>query len=210
MIKNSYPGKFIVFDGLDGSGLSTQSALLTAYLNKNAKDNFGKAGAWLTKEPTKNLIGGLINAQLGHHWKSSPECLQLLFAADRAFHLEKEIIPLLEKGITVICDRYLFSSLAFGTFAINDMEWLVGLQSRFLMPDATFFLKVAPKLCIERINSNRFEEALFEKQEILGKVWRNYEQLAKRLPDIYIIDGEGSIDGIHKKIVSIINSKKII
>ena len=69
------------------------------------KFRFGLPGAHLTKEPTNNLIGGLIRGQLTHNWKSTPECLQLLFAADRAHHLDKEIIPLLEKGIPSLGDR---------------------------------------------------------------------------------------------------------
>jgi len=80
MLKNPYPGKFIVFDGLDGSGMSTQAQKLVEFLNKKEqKLKFGHTGAYLTKEPTSSLIGGLIKSQLTHEWKSSPECLQLFF-----------------------------------------------------------------------------------------------------------------------------------
>lgn len=112
MKNNTYPGKFIVFDGLDGSGQSTQAGKLVDFLNlPEQKLKFGHTGVQVTKEPTSSLIGGLIRSQLTHEWKSSQECLQLLFSADRAHHLEKEIIPLLERGVTVICDRYFFLQL---------------------------------------------------------------------------------------------------
>jgi len=76
MVKRKYPGKFIVFDGLDGSGMSTQAGRLAAFLSeKEQKFKFGHTGVHSTKEPTSNLIGGLIKSQLIHDWKSSPECL---------------------------------------------------------------------------------------------------------------------------------------
>ena len=115
MQKNPYPGKFIVFDGLDGSVQSTQAGKLVDFLNlPDVKLKFGHTGVHLTKEPTSNLIGGLIRSQLGHEWKSSRDCLQLLFSADRAHHLEKEIIPLLERGVIIVCDRYFFATSGIG------------------------------------------------------------------------------------------------
>jgi len=208
-IKNmAKKGRFIVFDGLDGSGLSTQASLLVDFLNERKdKLKFGRAGAWLTKEPTRSLIGGLINAQFDHCWKSSPTCLQLLFSADRAFHLEKEIIPLLERDVNVVCDRYLFSTLAFGSLGVKDFDWLLNLQKFFLVPDITFFLKVSPKTCIKRIEKSRFDLTLFEKEEVLTRVWQNFEKISKIFKDIYIIDGERSIDEVAKEINNIIKKQ---
>jgi dTMP kinase len=201
MIKNPYKGKFIVFDSLDGAGNSTQVKLLADYLNKIGKRTH------ITKEPTSSLIGGLIKSQLTHDWKSSPECLQLLFCADRAYHLEKEIIPLLKKGINVISDRYFFSTMAYGNLEINDLNWLIEINKKFILPDLTFFLKVSPRICIERIKKDRFEITLFEKEEILRKVWKNYEILAKRFKNVYIIDGERSIEEISNEIIKITEKK---
>ncbi len=208
MLKNTYPGKFIVFDGLDGSGQSTQAAKITSYLNETRqKHKFGHSGAHLTKEPTSNLIGGLIRSQLSHDWKSSQLCLQLLFAADRAYHLEKEIIPLLEKGVIVVCDRYFFSSLAYGSVDNGTMDWLLKINDNFLLPDLTFFIKVSPKICITRIAKERFGSTLFEKEEILTRVWQNYEKLAKNFKNIYIINGERPITKITQEITEIIKQK---
>jgi dTMP kinase len=201
MLKNPYRGKFIVFDSLDGAGNSTQVKLLADYLNKIGEKSY------VTKEPTSYLIGGLIKSQLTHDWKSSAECLQLLFCADRAYHLEKEIIPLLKKGINVISDRYFFSTIAYGNLEIKDFEWLIEINKKFILPDLTFFLKVSPKVCIKRIKKDRFEITLFEKEKILEKVWKNYEILAKKFKQVFIIDGEKKVEEIAKEIRKIVLNK---
>jgi dTMP kinase len=201
MIKNSYKGKFIVFDSLDGSGISTQVKLLADYLNIIGERTH------ITKEPTSYLIGGLIKSQLTNDWKASAECLQLLFCADRAHHLEKEIIPLLKKGINVISDRYFFSTMAFGNLEIEDLDWLIKINEKFILPDLTFFLKVSPKICIERIKKDRFEITLFEKEKVLEKVWKNYEILAKKFKNVFIVDGERAPEEIAKEIRRIVLKK---
>jgi len=197
MKKNPYKGKFIVFDSLDGAGNSTQVKLLADYLNRIGKRTH------ITKEPTSGLIGGLIKSQLTHDWKSSQICLQLLFSADRAYHLEKEVVPLLKKGINVISDRYFFSTMAYGNLEINDLDWLIEINKKFILPDLTFFLKVSPRICIERIKKDRFEITLFEKEKVLEKVWQNYEILAKKFQNIFLIDGERSVKEISKEIQKI-------
>jgi len=187
MLKNPYKGKFIVFEGLDGSGTTTQANLLFEYLKGQSKK------VYLTGEPTRSLIGGLIEGQIAGDWESSPECLQLLFTADRAHHLEKEITPLLKKGITIICIRYILSTLAYGSIDIKDSQWLINLNKKFIWPDITFLLRVSPKTCIQRIKKERFHKELFEKEEKLKKVYKNYLKFAKKFKDIYIIDGEKPI-----------------
>lgn len=207
MKKNPYPGKFIVFEGLDGSGQSTQAAKLVDFLNTpDQKLKLGHTGVELTKEPTSSLIGGLIRSQLTHDWKSSPECLQLLFSADRAHHLEKDIIPLLDRGVTVVCDRYFFSTIAYGSLG-SDKEWLLGLNKNFLLPDITFLLKVSPQICVERIQRSRYGIGLFEQEDTLSKVWENFNKLAGDFENTHVINGEGPVDNIHKEIVDILTKK---
>jgi len=139
--------------------------------------------------------------------QSSNDCLQLLFSADRAFHLEKEIIPLLKRGIGVICDRYAFSSLAFGLPSSNDLDWLINLQRKFLLPDITFFLKVSSEVCIKRIQESRFETTLFEKKEIFEKVWQNYEKISRMFDNVYVVDGERPIEVIAQEVQKIVREK---
>lgn len=198
MKRNSYPGKFIVLEGLDGSGNTTQAGLLMENLKRVGKK------VHLTKEPTGYLIGGLIRSWLAHDWKSSPECLQLLFTADRAHHLKKEIEPLLRKGIYVICDRYAFSTMAYGGLDIKDKMWLRDLNKHFLLPDLTFFVKVRPEVCMRRIHKSRFGIELFEKQKELGLVWKEYEKLIKQFEHIKLIDGEQGVEDIANTVFSVV------
>ncbi len=194
MEKNRKRGKFIVFEGLDGSGQSTQAEKLVNFLRKK------RIKVHLTKEPTNSLIGGLIRGQLQGDWKSSQECLQLLFAADRAHHLEREVVPHLEKGITVVSDRYFFSSVAFGSLEIDDWNWLKVINKRFMMPDVVFYLKTSPKTCIKRISENRFSFELFEKEKKLEIIEKTYKWLLKEYDFFETIDGEKSIDDVANEI----------
>lgn len=200
-MKNPYPGKFIVIEGIDGSGTSTQAKLLFEYFkNKGQKTH-------LTKEPTQYLIGGLIQSYVSCDWQSTPECFQLLFTADRAYHLDKEIIPLLKKGVIVTSDRYSLSTLAYGSLEIKDREWLLNLNKNFISPDLTFLLKVRPKICIKRMKKERFFLTLFEEEKKLKKIWQDYKKFAKGFKNIYIINGEEPIEKVFEEIKKIIKSK---
>ncbi len=202
MKKNLYSGKFIVFEGLDGSGQSTQAGMLRDWIRKDLQKS-----VHLTKEPTNGIIGGLVRGQLTGDWKSGPECLQLLFAADRAHHLEKEMIPLLEKGNQVISDRYFLSTVAYGASAKEDLEWFLEINKPFLLPDITFLIKVSPKECISRINKDRFNVELFEKEKTLARVWKNYEKLASMFEDVHIVDGERPVEEVFREIKGLALSK---
>jgi len=190
-------GFFISFEGLDGSGCSTQAQLLERHFKLR------KRAVLLTKEPTNNLIGGLIRGQLTHEWKSSMECLQLLFAADRAHHLEKEINPALKKNFVVISDRYKLSSIAYGSLEA-DQEWLKKINEKFRDPDLTILLKVSPETCIKRIKSRPSFE-LFEESEKLAKIWKVYESFVSE--NVVLVDGEKPIEEVHDKIVQIVNER---
>ena len=148
MLTNPYAGTFIVVEALDGSGASTQ----VEFLAKNVEE-LGQR-VHITKEPTNNLIGGLIRGALTKEWKPSLECLQLLFAADRAHHLQREVIPSLQEGRMVISDRYFFSTIAFGSLEVDE-KWLQGLNERFLLPDLTILIKVSPQEGVRRIAGYR-------------------------------------------------------
>ncbi len=197
MIKNSYPGKFIVIEGLDGSGQSTQVALLKDFLIKQGFEVI------TTKEPTQDSEAGKkIKEILGKKIQSEPVQLQKLFAQDRLAHLENTITPALKQGKTVISDRYFFSSFAYGTAHGADLDELIKLNENFLYPDLTFLLRVRPEVCIERIEKRADPKTLFEKQERLEKVWQVYEKLSSRFENIKIIDGEKSIEQVFEQIKS--------
>ncbi len=197
MKKNTYPGKFIVFEGLDGAGSSTQIDKLAAALKKEGKNPV------VTKEPTNNIIGGLIRGQLTKDWNSSMECLQLLFAADRAHHLDRLIIPALKDKKIVLCDRYFFSTVAFGALDL-DRNWLMEINDQFLLPDLIVLLKVSPRECLKRMHENRFQLELFEEEKKLQKVWKTYVWLANKFPNVKIVDGARSIESIASDIDKIV------
>lgn len=200
MFKNRWPGKFIAFEGLDGAGCSTQAAKLANYFQTK------KIPCWLTKEPTNHVIGGLIRGYLTGDWKiNSPAALQLLFAADRANHLEKEIIPNLKKGLWVISDRYIFSSLAYGSLEIENQEWLYQMNEQFILPDLTILIKTSAKTCLKRIKENRLSLELFENENKLEQVWQTYEKIAKKYQNIELIDGEKNIETIFEEVLKEVN-----
>jgi len=202
MQKNPYKGKFIIFEGLDGSGQSTQAGLLRDFLIKKGYK------VVLTKEPTlDSKAGKKIRQVLDKKEKISAKELQELFAKDRKEHLEKLIIPALKEGKIVISDRYFFSSFAYGKASGLDLEWLIKINNKFLLPDITFLLKVSPKICLERIKKRNKgkERTLFEEKEKLEKVWKIYEILPTRFKNVYMVDGEKSIKEVFEEIKIIIN-----
>jgi len=202
MKKNPYEGKFIVFEGIDGSGKTTQFKMLSKYLKDNKKNIL------VTKEPTRGRIGKIIYNILEGREKASHVFLQLLFSADRAEHLEKEVIPALKSGRNVLCDRYLFSTLAYGNSEIGDMAWLTNLSKYFILPDITFLIKVAPKESIHRVkNIRKKDSTIFEKENKLKKIWKNYEILSKKYKNFYTIDGERDKKEVFEDIKNIINKK---
>ncbi len=191
-------GKFIVFEGVDGSGKTTQAKLLVDLFKKN------KIPAVYTKEPSKSKVSVLIKNILKEKTKINAAALQLLFAADRTVHLEKEIIPQLEKGITVVCDRYFFSSLAYGKMSGVSLEWLMAVNSTFLSPDLVIFVDALPSECIRRINASRDKKELFEKEEKLSKTRENFLLISKKFNNFFIVDGNKSITEINKEIMAIL------
>lgn len=206
MTTDSYPGKFVVFEGLDGAGKTTQIKMLTDYFNG---DKFGFCLKNVI-EPTQLLIGGLIRSRLLGDWQSSPDALQLLFAADRADHLQKEIFPALRGNALVVCDRYSFSTIAYGAIDC-DFDWLVGINSSFLVPDLTIFLDVPVKECAIRMGRERGSIELFEKISTLEKVGRNYRTVIEKFQNnanIKIINGNRKKEEIFEDVFA--NIKKLL
>lgn len=192
-----------MLEGLDGSGQSTQVALLKELLLSQGREVVS------TKEPTVNgsSVSQQIRDILDKKVKADPAQLQELFAQDRREHLDNLIIPALKEGKFVISDRYFFSSFAYGSSDGLDLEWLMKINDEFLIPDATFLLKVSPAVCVDRIQKRGKEVTLFEVEDKLKKVWENYSLLPSLLPNVYIVNGEKTIEGVFSEIKSIVLSK---
>ncbi|MCK4399103.1 MAG: dTMP kinase [Methanophagales archaeon] len=193
----SEPGVLIVLEGTDGAGLSTQTALLTSYIKDKGEAVIS------TKEPTSSHIGNLIRSALKHEWKPSPRALQLLFAADRAHHLENEIEPALRANKIVISDRYILSSLAFGSIDV-DQEFLKQINSKFQKPDLTFIIDTPPRICLERINRTRENIELFEERDRLEQVRENYLSLRSYFKNTFIVDGDREKEKVSKDIQEVL------
>lgn len=198
---------FIVIEGTDGSGVSTQTERLEEKLRGEGRE------VYLTKEPTAGPAGAMIRLILAGrlvHQKDAPELgafqphtLALLFAADRMDHLHIDIIPKLNIGVTVICDRYYLSSYAFQGIDV-DIEWLQKINSRCLKPELTIFLNVDSTICYKRIQRRRWHIELFEEQAKIEEVRQNYIKVIQHLmwqgENIVIIDGNQPISVIHQQI----------
>ncbi|MDX1607897.1 MAG: dTMP kinase [Candidatus Spechtbacterales bacterium] len=194
-------GKFIVVEGIDGSGSTTQATRMHKFLQSQ------KLRSHFTKEPTNYLIGGLIRSWLTGDWSSSAMCLQLLFTADRAHHLEKEIIPMLEKGVNVICDRYYYSTVAYGSLDISDTEWLREINKHFLEPDLVIYLRVSVEEAMERLKKDRNSFELFEKEKQLREVIKQYEAFTNNTDYFMPIDGSNEEKEVFEDIKSILRQK---
>ncbi|MGB9703414.1 MAG: dTMP kinase [Candidatus Micrarchaeales archaeon] len=194
-------GKFIVIEGIDGSGKSTQASLLYSFLLKKYKK------VLLTKEPTYSIIGSLIRAALNKEWKTTNTVLQLLFCADRAHHL-KSLMPFLRKGGIVISDRYAFSTIAYGSASGLDYKWLVDINSALPYPDLTIIIDISPQTALKRINALQRKKSLFEEKNFLTRVREFYLKIASEFKNVKVVDGEKSVEEVRNEIIK--NVKKVL
>jgi len=163
-MKNNILNNFIVLEGLDGAGTSTQCRLL----NQNIKSSI------LTFEPTDSPIGSLIRKGLQKKIILNQDTLSYLFAADRSDHIYgiNGIINKIKDHI-VICDRYLFSSLAYQSLDLP-FKKVYQLNKYFPMPQVVFFLNTSTDVCQKRISKRGNNEEIFEKKELQQKILNNY------------------------------------
>lgn len=195
-------GKFIAFEGIDGSGKSTQIRLLANKLKEIG------VYCYTTMEPTDSPIGSLIHQIMTGRIKTDNKVIAGLFVADRLDHLLNDVngvLPKIMEGTTVITDRYYFSSYAYHSVDMP-MDWVIqaNAQSKeLLQPTITVFIDVNPDNAVERIAKNRFHQELFEKKSRLIKVREKYLEAFEKLKDeenIVIIDGDRSQEEIAEEI----------
>jgi len=187
---------FIVFDGIDGNGKSTQANKLKEWLEAKG------IAVFATSEPSHSEYGKQIDELLRKKDAAKvPEKKWIeLFTLDRVENL-KEIGDALKNGKTVICDRYYYSTLAY---QLGENEWQ-SYAAQFLMPDVTFILDVPAETGIER-TKEKYEltgekKAYFEKLEILKKVRKKFLILPRYLKDnIKIIDSARPVDAVFEDI----------
>lgn len=202
-------GIFIVFEGLDGTGKSAQASLLNYDLFSLGYKVF------LTEEPSKSEIGGLIRKTLKEQPKDLSlynRKLALLFALDRHYHLyDKDgIINNLKDGNIVVCTRYVLSSLAYNCETQEEMEFVKEINKDFPLPDITFFIDCSVDTCLERLNNSRENKDFYENKKKLFKVKGVYDKLIKDYKgEIHIIK-DSNMAKNNKAIKDILISKSMI
>lgn len=199
--------KFIVFEGMDGSGKSTQFSLFCESLRKAGREVVE------TREPTREMIGDLISRRL----KASTEVpgrtdgliYTLLFYADRIEHnflMQRE----LQAGKTVVSDRYYHSTLAYQQTQGFDTKFILDLHRKLVemghvrVPDTTFIIDVPAEIALYRIDgrvSEKKKVEIFEHMEFLRRLRGNYLKLKDMLDEnIVVIDGTGTMEEVRERL----------
>jgi dTMP kinase len=182
---------FIAFEGIDGSGKSTQVKLLTQKLEAAGLK------VYTTCEPTDSPIGKMIRDIFSHKMEADHRTIAGLFVADRLDHLLNKtngILKKLEEGYTVITDRYYFSSYAYQSPHV-DQDWVIkanSLSAGLRRPDLNIYIDISPELSIDRLNKGRESIELYETLENLQNVRDKYfeiMELLKAEEKVLIVDG---------------------
>lgn len=200
-------GKFIVFEGTDGSGKSTQIKLLAKYLE-------GKGvSCYVTCEPTDSPFGALLRSCLNGRVETDEYTIAAMFAADRLDHIYNQVngmLSKLEEGTTVLCDRFYLSSFAYNGGMV-DTDWVISLNAaarKALRPDMTIFIDTPIEEAMRRVN-RRSETDRYETLERQIKIREKYFELFARFEDenVHIVKSESDRDSTQSHIRRIINEE---
>ena len=202
-MENKQRGRFIVFEGIDGAGKTTQIDRLETYLKERGRL------VYRTAEPTESVSGGLLRDALGGVSRRSACEMAALFVLDRVFHNVNPVSgiqKMLNDGYDVICDRYYYSSMAYQG-SETDFDWVKRMNMdcpEILRPDACVFLDLSPEVSLSRISKGRATKEIYETVEKLTAVrerfFRVFEEL-QNVERIHVIDASGCVDEVHRDIV---------
>ena len=208
-MQNAKPGRFVSFEGIEGCGKTTQIALLSSYLKKKSVPHS------VTREPGGTAVGEGIRRILLHsetiHLTAASELL--LFYASRSQNLTEKILPALERGELVICDRFYHASMAYQGYGrgipLDFIERLTDLVCDQYRPEMTILLDIEPAVGLARArarNNKRVEdEGRFEMEnlEFYTRIRDGYLELASRDERIRIVQANRPIEVIHRDILKI-------
>ena len=193
MAKPKGMGKFVCIEGVDGSGKTTQAKLLVKNLKRRGFD------AVYTTEPSVGKVGKLIRSfVLARDERVSIALEALLFAADRVDHVKSEVESLLKQSKIVVCDRYVYSSLAYQGAAGLDTDWIDCINRFALKPDVALLLDVPPEVVVSRLKTKK---SIMENVTNLKKVRDLYVRLAQQ-QRIVLLNGNKSIKEVADSILS--------
>ena len=192
-------GKFIVFEGIDKSGKHTQSRMLFEYLRGRGER------VMYTEEPTDaNPAGRAIKDWLAGKFEiKSGEAITLLYTADRYEHLKTAILPALAKGMTVISDRYFYSTIAYESaiFGVEE-KWIRELHEKARRPDVVIFIDIEPEISLKRRRA-RPDDRL-EKVELLTRVREAYKRMSGE-ERFFTVDGNRTKEDVFADVKKIID-----
>lgn len=209
-------GLFVVLEGIDGAGTTTQVARLVASLRARG------IGALGTREPSDGPIGTQIRQILtGRLVVRSPAggaappgwpTLALLFAADRVDHLESEIVPNLRDGVIVVSDRYDHSSVAYQGAATDDpaiVAWIRAINGRARRPDLTIVLDVPADVALERRRRRAGRAELYEVDELQCRLAAYYARIDAHFPEdtVLHLDGARDADAVAADILAAVEAR---
>lgn len=193
---------FIVIEGIDGSGKSTQIQMLNDRFKAEGK------AVVVTHEPTDGPVGKMIRSVLNRDIEMDPAALAALYLADRLDHITNKqygMLAQLNEGYHVISSRYYYSSYAFQGEYVS-LNWLIAANSlckSFLKADITFYLNIDPEISLQRLKDSREKLDIFENKEKQIKTheeFLNAFEITNEGENIIILDGSLSEKEIHEEI----------
>ena len=201
---------FIVLEGIDSCGKSTQAELLKNYfINQGDR-------AVISPEPSNGVIGNLIRSTLKkrilftHDRQKFDEQMAYLFAADRHDHLYNDIdgvFTLIDKGFQVIVPRYYFSSLAYNSSTPEEFSFVSKLNENFPNPDLLIYFDIPIKTSLDRLQERSLKE-IYENEAKLTQVKEKYQQILDKYTELsLIIDGTKDKQTIHQQTINFIKLK---
>ena len=204
---------FIAIEGLDGSGGTTQTKRLADWFRAE-----GHGDVLTTNEPSTGPVGRFIRTTLNPEHEASiigDAVLPYLFAGDRRDHLDREIIPALQRGTSVITDRYYHSSLAYQSLSVG-LPAVAAMNELFRAPDITIFLDLEPEESLARIQARGGTLERFEALDRLRCIYEAYEAVLvhcrARGEHIVRIHAGGTIDEVHnevtKAVIDVLEKKR--
>jgi dTMP kinase len=192
-------GRFIVLEGIDGSGTTTQAARLVASLRGAGHD------VVVTREPSDGPLGVVLRQALTRRLVGlSDRALALLFAADRLDHLASVVEPALAEGKVVVSDRYVLSSLAYQGMRLP-LGWVEALNAAARPADLTVYLAVDPRTAARRRQGRGGTAELFDADEVQRAVARAYARVVRkhaRAQRVVRVDGRASPDEVAREILA--------